>query len=115
MVSYSGMSQSALREEILPLLSAMLKDSPQLGDSGNFDLSLKFGFSGEEHASLAGLPLTRKATKALIAKYDEQYESQLTEQTFDAIPEETVTRKEETSEEKQDDEPPESSGQMKLF
>ena len=115
MVSYSGMSQSALREEILPLLSAMLKDSPQLGDSGNFDLSLKFGFSGEEHASLAGLPLTRKATKALIAKYDEQYESQLTEQTFDAIPEEKVTRKEETSEEKQDDEPPESSGQMKLF
>ena len=108
------MSQSALREEILPLLTAMLKDSPQLGDSENFDLSLKFGLSGEEHASLAGLPLTRKATKALVARYDEQYESQLTEQTFDAIPEEKEIQKEEVSEHK-DDEPSASNGQMKLF
>ena len=96
MVSYSGMSQSALREEILPLLSAMLKDSPQLGDSENFDLSLRFGFSGEEHASLAGLPLSRKATKALIAKYDQRYEELLAEQTFEPIPEEKAEPKVET-------------------
>lgn len=115
MVSYSGMSQSALREEILPLLSAMLKDSPQLGDSENFDLSLRFGFSGEEHASLAGLPLSRKATKALIAKYDQRYEELLAEQTFEPIPEEKAEPKVETVEEKQDDEPPASNGQMKLF
>jgi len=115
MVSFSGMSQSALREEILPLLSAMLKDSPQLGDSENFDISLKFGFSGEEHASLAGLPLTRKATKALIAKYDEQYEQNLVEKPFEPIPVDTLEEKTENVEEKPNDEPSESSGQMKLF
>tara|TARA_B100000767_G_C19604153_1_gene466993 strand:+ start:116 stop:463 length:348 start_codon:yes stop_codon:yes gene_type:complete len=115
MAGYSGMSQSSLREEILPLLTAMLKDSPQLGDSENFDLSLKLGFSGEEHASLAGLPLTRKATKALIAKYDERYEEHLAEQTFEPIQVTSPEPKLEPAEENQDDETPGSNGQMKLF
>jgi len=120
MGSYSGMSKSALREEILPLLSAMLKDSPQLGDSGNFALSLKYGFTGEEHASLAGLPLSRKATKELIAKYEVAYEKKLSEQTFEPLITEEQQPEHQSEqqtilEEKKDDEPSSSDGQMKLF
>lgn len=111
------MSKSSLREELLPLLSAMLKDSPQLGDSENFALSLKFGLSGEEHASLAGLPLSRKATKVLIAKYDEAYERQLAEQTFEplTVEEPDVDVQPEAEEETKEEETGASKGQMKLF
>ena len=116
MGSYSGMSSSALREEILPLLSAMLKDSPQIGNSENFALSLNYGFTGEEHASLAGLPLSRKATKQLIAKYEVAYEEQLSEQVFEPLKVEEI---EPVSllqvEENSDEEEGSSNGQMKLF
>tara|TARA_B110001450_G_C17656320_1_gene495400 strand:- start:2598 stop:2948 length:351 start_codon:yes stop_codon:yes gene_type:complete len=116
MGSYSGMSSSALREEILPLLSAMLKDSPQIGDSEDFALSLTYGFTGEEHASLAGLPLSRKATKQLIAKYELAYEKQLSEQIFEPLKIEEVEPEQQTSiEEKKDEEDGSSNGQMKLF
>jgi hypothetical protein len=116
MGSYSGMSSSALREEILPLLSALLKDSPQLGDSEDFALSLNYGFSGEEHASLAGLPPSRKATKQLIAKYDAAYEEKLSEQTFEPLKiEEVEPEPLEHTEEKKDEEEGSSNGQMKLF
>ena len=110
------MSSSALREEILPLLSAMLKDSPQIGTSENFALSLNYGFTGEEHASLAGLPLSRKATKQLIAKYEVAYEEQLSEQVFEPLKVEEI---EPVSllqvEENSDEEEGSSNGQMKLF
>jgi hypothetical protein len=116
MGSYSGMSSSALREEILPLLSALLKDSPQLGDSEDFALSLNYGFSGEEHASLAGLPPSRKATKQLIAKYDAAYEEKLSEQIFEPLKiEEVEPEPLEHTEEKKDEEKGSSNGQMKLF
>ena len=116
MGSYSGMSSSALREEILPLLSAMLKDSPQIGDSEDFALSLTYGFTGEEHASLAGLPLSRKATKQLIAKYELAYEKQLSEQIFEPLKiEEAEPEQQPSIEEKKDEEDGSSNGQMKLF
>jgi hypothetical protein len=113
MGEYSGMSKSALREEIIPLLSAMLKDSPQLGDSENFAISLQFGFTGEEHASLAGLPLSRRTTKSLITRYEEEYEKQLSVQTFEPI---QIQKDEpEPIKEEKDDDTSSPSGQMKLF
>ncbi len=113
MGEYSGMSKSALREEIIPLLSAMLKDSPQLGDSENFAISLKFGFTGEEHASLAGLPLSRRTTKSLITRYEEEYEKQLSVQAFEPI---QIQKDEpEPIKEEKDDDTSSPSGQMKLF
>jgi len=98
------------------LLSAMLKDSPQIGDSENFALSLAYGFTGEEHASLAGLPLSRKTTKQLIAKYEVAYEKQLSERTFEPLKVEEIEPEQEPhTEEKKDEEDGSSNGQMKLF
>ena len=114
------MSSAALREEILPLLSSLLKDSPTLGDSQDFLLSMKFGFTSEEHASLAGLPLSRRATKKLMQEYDEAYEQSLLERTFEPLSEEVpreadVPVPEKETEDKKDDEPDSPPGQMKLF
>tara|TARA_B100000035_G_C21013402_1_gene560704 strand:- start:1414 stop:1779 length:366 start_codon:yes stop_codon:yes gene_type:complete len=114
----TGMSSASLREELLPLLSAMLKDSPTLGDSTDFGLSIKFGFTSEEHASLAGLPLTRVATKQLMAQYDEEYDRMLSEKTFTPLVVEEIPLVEEKIVEKKsdsDDEPSSPPGQMKLF
>ncbi len=114
----TGMSSSSLREELLPLLSAMLKDSPTLGDSTDFGLSMKFGFTSEEHASLAGLPLTRVATKQLMAQYDEEYDRMLSEKSFTPLVVEEIASVEEKIVEKKsdsDDEPSSPPGQMKLF
>lgn len=116
----TGMSSAALRDEMLPLLTAMLKDSPLLGDSQDFALSFKFGFSSEEHASLAGLPLSRRATKNLMAEYDEVYEQSLLEKTFEPLVEEAepvmqVSKKEPTEKNGDEDESSSPPGQMKLF
>lgn len=116
----TGMSSAALRDEMLPLLTAMLKDSPLLGDSQDFALSFKFGFSSEEHASLAGLPLSRRATKNLMAEYDEVYEQSLLEKTFEPLVEEAepvmqASEKEPAEKNGDEDESSSPPGQMKLF
>ena len=114
----TGMSSASLREEVLPLISAMLKDSPTLGDSTDFALSMKFGFSSEEHASLAGLPLTRVATKKLMKQYDEAYEIYLSEKSFSPLLVEEEPVIVEAVQEKLDDSDEEAGtppGQMKLF
>ena len=112
----TGMSNAALRDEMLPLLTAMLKDSPVLGDSQDVALSFKFGFTSEEHASLAGLPLTRRATKKMMSEYDEAYEQLLSSKEFQPIepePEPELEIKEQLDEENDDSSSP--PGQMKLF
>lgn len=114
------MSSAALRDEMLPLLTAMLKDSPLLGDPQDFALSFKFGFSSEEHASLAGLPLSRRATKNLMSEYDEAYEQSLLEKTFEPLIEEVepviqATENEPVEPTGDEDESSSPPGQMKLF
>ena len=116
----TGMSSAALRDEMLPLLTAMLKDSPLLGDPQDFALSFKFGFSSEEHASLAGLPLSRRATKNLMSEYDEAYEQSLLEKTFEPLIEEVepviqATENEPVEPTGDEDESSSPPGQMKLF
>ena len=74
-----------------------------------FGLSIKFGFTSEEHASLAGLPLTRVATKQLMAQYDEEYDRMLSEKTFTPIVVEEIPLVEEKIVEKKSDSDDESS------
>jgi replication factor C large subunit len=109
----SGSSKAAVRDELLPLVSAMVKDDPKIGDSTSFDLSIQLGFSGEEHASLAGLPLSRRSTKDLIAAYNERVEELASEPKPDGFQGPEVVE-EPVEEEKKDDIGP-ASGQMKLF
>ena len=91
----------------------MVKDDPKIGDSTSFDLSIQLGFSGEEHASLAGLPLSRRSTKDLIAAYNERVEELASEPKPDGFQGPEVVE-EPVEEEKKDDIGP-ASGQMKLF
>ncbi len=71
LVSTCGTNKSTVREEMMPILSVLLSSDEIVGDASDFTISLSLGFSAEEHASLAGLPLSRKSTKDLIAKYNE--------------------------------------------
>ncbi len=56
---------------MMPILSVLLSAEEKVGDPSDFTISLSLGFSAEEHASLAGLPLSRRSTKDLIANYNE--------------------------------------------
>ncbi|MDE0954469.1 MAG: hypothetical protein OR994_07310, partial [Candidatus Poseidoniales archaeon] len=55
----------------MPILSVLLSAEEKVGDASDFTISLSLGFTAEEHASLAGLPLSRRSTKDLIANYNE--------------------------------------------
>ena len=61
----SGMSKSAVREEFMPLLTALHSDDQPLGESNHFDISLSLGLTAEEHASIWNAT-NRKSTKELI-------------------------------------------------
>jgi replication factor C large subunit len=114
LTQFSGSSKAAVRDELMPLLSAMVKDAPHIGDSNEFGLSIRLGFSGEEHALMAGLPPSRRSTKDLIKAYNQELETFLSEQekvAFEVI-EEPVGVDDTAPNNDQDDAPP---GQMKLF
>jgi hypothetical protein len=111
---FSGSSKSAARDELMPLLSAMVKDSPNIGDSTDFSLSIQLGFSAEEHASMAGLPLSRRSTKDLLEAYNIELSAYTAMQkTTGSLPVESPPESsDDEASEKKDDPPP---GQMKLF
>jgi hypothetical protein len=56
---------------MMPILSVLLSAEEKVGDASDFTISLSLGLTAEEHASLAGLPLSRRSTKDLIANYNE--------------------------------------------
>ena len=94
----------------------MIKDDPNIGDSTSFDLSIRLGFSAEEHASMAGLPLSRRSTKELMKSYNEALDAHVAAtvvEPLEELPEEPLPDAQETEIEKKDD--GSSSGQMKLF
>ena len=66
----SGASKSSIRDELLPILTALHSENSNLGKNDDFAISMSLGFTGEEHAALCGLPRTRKSTKELIARYN---------------------------------------------
>lgn len=77
MANTCGLNKATVREEMLPILSALMSSDEKIGDASDFTISLSLGFSAEEHVSLAGLPLSRKSTKELISKYNEAQEKLL--------------------------------------
>ena len=114
LTEFTGASKAAARDEMMPLLAAMIKDSPNIGDSTEFSLSIRLGFSGEEHASMAGLPLSRRSTKDLIEAYNEELAAYMAAQeTLQSAPVEV--NEEPVVEPEKNDEESSPSGQMKLF
>ena len=68
--------------------------------------------SGEEHATLAGLPLSRRSTKDLISEYNDKKVEMIDfvdDESFDEIIEDEVTSSNDDNDENK------SSGQMTLF
>ncbi len=96
---------------MMPLLSALMSAEEKVGDPSDFTISLSLGFTAEEHASLAGLPLSRRSTKDLIANYNES-QIKLLEKRDEIHPlpqiEQQMDKKEEIIKEK-------DPGQTKLF
>jgi replication factor C large subunit len=70
LVSTCGTNKSTVREEMMPILSVLMSSDEIVGDASDFTISLSLGFTAEEHASLAGLPLSRKSTKDMITNYN---------------------------------------------
>ena len=64
-----GTHKAITREEFLHPLFMITQDDSLLGDSTLFDVSLELGLTAEEHLSLAGLPVSRRSSKALIKDY----------------------------------------------
>ena len=71
LASTCGTNRSTVREEMMPILSVLMSAEEKIGDASDFTISLSLGFTAEEHASLAALPLSRESTKELIANYNE--------------------------------------------
>ena len=64
-----GTNKAITREEFLHPLFMITQEDSLLGDSTLFDVSLELGLTAEEHLSLAGLPVSRRSSKALIKDY----------------------------------------------
>ena len=78
--------------------------------SNDFSVSLNFNLSGEEHATLTGLPLSRRSTKDLISDYNLKMENL---NSLDDEIEDEIVEDIDTSTNDGDDHKP--SGQMTLF
>ena len=108
----SGMSKSAVREEFMPLLTALHSDDQPLGESNHFDISLSLGLTAEEHANICGMPVNRKSTKDLISRYN------LIQSEIESPKEEIIdipTASEEESTEMMEETPKRDTGQSTLF
>ena len=112
LASSSGISKSTVRDEMLPILTSLLSPNSVVGDPNDFSISFNLNLSGEEHATLAGLPLSRRSTKDLISEYnDKKMESLefIDDESFDEIIEDEVNISNDDKDENK------SSGQMTLF
>ena len=72
LAALSGTNKAVTREDFLLPLMLLSQEDSVLGDPTNFDLSLMMGLTAEEHASLAGLAMSRRSTKDLIKVYNER-------------------------------------------
>jgi len=110
----SGISKSTVRDEMLPILSSLLSPNSVVGDPNDFSISISYNLSGEEHATLAGLTLSRRSTKDIIAKYNEVKSKNQIIPSEEQIEEEVIELKTEIKNNPKDDDS-NPSGQMKLF
>ncbi len=111
LASSSGISKSTVRDEMLPILVSLLSPGSVVGDPNDFSISFNLNLSGEEHATLAGLPLSRRSTKDLISQFNDQKASFLDSMEQFAT-EEIIEFDENTDDDNSEDKP---SGQMTLF
>ena len=112
LASSSGISKSTVRDEMLPILTSLLSPNSVVGDPNDFSISFNLNLSGEEHATLAGLPLSRRSTKDLISEYNDKKVEMIDfvdHESFDEIIEDEVTSSNDDNDENK------SSGQMTLF
>ena len=112
LASSSGISKSTVRDEMLPILTSLLSPNSVVGDPNDFSISFNLNLSGEEHATLAGLPLSRRSTKDLISEYNDKKVEVIDfvdDESFDEIIEDEVTTSNDDNDENK------SSGQMTLF
>ena len=112
LASSSGISKSTVRDEMLPILTSLLSPNSVVGDPNDFSISFNLNLSGEEHATLAGLPLSRRSTKDLISEYNDKKVEMIDfvdDESFDEIIEDEVTSSNDDNDENK------SSGQMTLF
>ena len=96
---------------MLPILVSLLSPGSVVGDPNDFSISFNLNLSGEEHATLAGLPLSRRSTKDLISQFNEQKASFLDSMEQFAT-EEIIEFDDKTDDDNSEDKP---SGQMTLF
>ena len=80
-----GTNKAITREEFLHPLFMITQDDSLLGDSTLFDVSLELGLTAEEHLSLAGLPVSRRSSKALIKDYQAAEEVLRTSQVTEVV------------------------------
>ena len=111
LASSSGISKSTVRDEMLPILVSLLSPGSVVGDPNDFSISFNLNLSGEEHATLAGLPLSRRSTKDLISQFNEQKASFL-DSMEQFTTEEIIEFDDNTDDDNSEDKP---SGQMTLF
>ena len=109
-----GISKSTVRDEMLPILTSLLSPNSVVGDPNDYSISMSYNLSGDEHATLAGLTLSRRSTKDLISSYNEEKSRSQIIPIEEHVEDELIDSHPETKNDSKDDEstPP---GQMKLF
>ena len=124
LAAFSGTNKAVTREDFLLPLMLLTQEDSTLGDPTNFDLSLMLGLTAEEHASLAGLAMSRRSTKDLIKAYNDRVKEEeervafaIASQPIPAAPltkiEEVPMQDEIRTHDEQDDGP--APGQATLF
>ncbi|MBT3420138.1 MAG: hypothetical protein HN433_03025, partial [Euryarchaeota archaeon] len=110
----SGISKSTVRDEMLPILTSLLSPNSVVGDPNDFSISMSYNLSGEEHATLAGLALSRRSTKDIVAQYNEE-KSKLSLIIEEENIEVEISEPDEIIESDTKDDDSNPPGQMKLF
>lgn len=121
----SGTSDASTVEELLPILTILHGSQHQMGNVGNFSISIELGLTAEEHVALTDVPSNRKSAKDLISKFNQEilttkhttnkeeiFEKALQENEHQNSKSPTKNTEKNPS---KDEDKSESTGQMKLF
>jgi len=107
-----GASSQSIKEEFIPVLTAVMSKSSPIGNSENFELSFQLGLTADEHANLCGLTMSHRSTKDLMKRYELEFQEYLSSVKIPELNEETIP---DDSLVEQEEKPKPDKGQMKLF
>jgi len=107
-----GASSQSIKEEFIPVLTAVMSKSSPIGNSENFELSFQLGLTADEHANLCGLTMSHRSTKDLMKRYEQEFQEYLSSIKIPELNEETIP---DDSLVEQEEKPKPDKGQMKLF